>query len=533
MNEDPPGNLRPVNELLQSASCPDNRLCDYDTIFVRFGCRTGTCRAAPASSSAFGQNAYLSCLMDNSGAFLTPDGRFSNAIPFFVAVLATGLFLLMLITGVMQTTGGFYSYPLDDPYIHMQIGKNLAFNGTWGIKPAAFESASSSILFPLLIAAAFRIFGVHDMIPLWLNGIAGVMLLFVANKWLLKQSFSVLPRTLLLLLAVFLMPLPVIISTGMEHCFQTLTAFLFLTTLSDYPAKTDEKERRRLRMEMVMYALLLTGFRYEGLFLIAAAAIVLLWYRQYRPAVAVMVAGILPVVVFGLYSLSKGSYFLPNPVILKSYFPVSVHDFPGFARLLFNNFLLGPMDGFPGQICFLATERLLFFLPLLYLLIGKYKPGTGSFMIFVPTLFFGVLFHLVFASTGWFFRYEAYLIFCGVIVISASLYKTMPLALPWKDPVAKLFAMLLLVFLVAPALSGPGRHLKKTKPPVSIFLNSNARVPGLSVSFTTILSSRRSISVPFLFSPMRKSWTWWDLETSRWPGIGNRIRLTPNTSPVL
>ena len=52
---------------------------------------------------------------------------------------------------ILRATGGVFMYPLDDPFIHMQVAKNLAFHQTWGIFPGEFASASSSLLYTLLL----------------------------------------------------------------------------------------------------------------------------------------------------------------------------------------------------------------------------------------------------------------------------------------------------------------------------------------------------------------------------------------------
>ena len=48
------------------------------------------------------------------------------------------------------------TYTLDDPYIHLTVGKNILF-GNYGINLKEFSSPSSSILFPFLLAP-FSIF---------------------------------------------------------------------------------------------------------------------------------------------------------------------------------------------------------------------------------------------------------------------------------------------------------------------------------------------------------------------------------------
>ena len=67
-----------------------------------------------------------------------------------------------------------FVYPLDDAYIGMAIAKNLALHGVWGVSRYGFTSADSSLLFPLLMAAVYRIAGVNEVAPLAISWLAAV-----------------------------------------------------------------------------------------------------------------------------------------------------------------------------------------------------------------------------------------------------------------------------------------------------------------------------------------------------------------------
>src|SRR5262249_185763 len=60
-------------------------------------------------------------------------------------------------------------YPLDDTYITMAMGKNLAEHGVWGVTRFEFASSSSSILWPIVMAATYRIAGTNEAAPLLWN----------------------------------------------------------------------------------------------------------------------------------------------------------------------------------------------------------------------------------------------------------------------------------------------------------------------------------------------------------------------------
>ena len=56
-----------------------------------------------------------------------------------------GLFLTILFSN------NFFTYTLDDPYIHLELAKNI-FGGNHGINITEFSAPSSSIIFPFLLA---------------------------------------------------------------------------------------------------------------------------------------------------------------------------------------------------------------------------------------------------------------------------------------------------------------------------------------------------------------------------------------------
>src|SRR5688572_9025460 len=151
-----------------------------------------------------------------------------SAWVFYLAWLCAFLPLALIIYSGLRGTGGVFTYPVDDTYIHLKIAQNLAENGSWGINPGEFNSASSSILYTLLLAGLIKIFGAAIYLPLIINIIAGTILLFLTWKWLARQG--VLPGTqfIILLLVILFIPLPVLMLSGMEHVLQCLFAFLFI-----------------------------------------------------------------------------------------------------------------------------------------------------------------------------------------------------------------------------------------------------------------------------------------------------------------
>jgi hypothetical protein len=66
---------------------------------------------------------------------------------------AYGLITVVLLVAALRTSDGTMVYALDDPAIHLSVAQNLVDHGTWGVTPGHFQSASSSPLWTLLVAA--------------------------------------------------------------------------------------------------------------------------------------------------------------------------------------------------------------------------------------------------------------------------------------------------------------------------------------------------------------------------------------------
>src|SRR5688500_9913608 len=86
-----------------------------------------------------------------------------------ISIALSFILLWWIVSGVLGYTGGIFMYPLDDTFIHMELARNLADHATWGINPGEFGSASSSLLYTVLLALLFKVFGVWVTIPFIVN----------------------------------------------------------------------------------------------------------------------------------------------------------------------------------------------------------------------------------------------------------------------------------------------------------------------------------------------------------------------------
>lgn len=341
----------------------------------------------------------------------------NKSVVFILSLCALIIPIVLIQLNVLKVTNGILIYPLDDTYIHMSIAKNLALHNNWGISSNQFQSASSSILYTLLLSALFKIFSVNTIIPFIINLIAGIILLFVIQQRLQKENIGALAQFIILLLVIFFTPLPTLIISGMEHTLQCLFFFLFIFNFSDYINRlhNNAAEKNSLPKSLFFYGMILCALRYEGLFIIAIACCILLYSKKIIPAFTLGFISILPLIIFGIFSIIKGSYFLPNSVLLKAS-PVELHG-NGFVNYI-SDILIDKLTTAKSGITALATQRLLLILPLLYLLFRMQLKNFVSYKLIILFLTVCTILQLALAKTGWFYRYEAYLIMSSIVIVS-------------------------------------------------------------------------------------------------------------------
>jgi hypothetical protein len=335
---------------------------------------------------------------------------------------------------VLRHTGGTFMYPLDDTFIHMALARNLSFHGNWGMNPYEFASASSSVLYTLLLAGSFKLFSVQTIIPFIVNGVVAVILLAVVRRWLEKEGVSGWGQLVILFGVIFLTPVPILIVCGMEHTLQCLFSFLFVFGFAGWLERelsaTGTRGKWKLPWPVVVYGMMVTFVRYEGLFLVAIACLILAWHRKWRIGFQLGLISVLPLVVFGIWSVAKGSYFLPNSVLLKSGgAPLSISGMMKWMdTILVGKLTVVKTDDLPAGtprpgISLLATQRLLFILPLVYVAFLKYIRQRAAYGYILIMLLACTVLQLCFASTGWLYRYEAYLVFCSTAIVGVLVWK--------------------------------------------------------------------------------------------------------------
>lgn len=307
-------------------------------------------------------------------------------------LLLAGLFFAA--RSILQATGSTWVYTIDDPYIHMAMAKNLAFSGIYGVTPFEFSSSSSAPLWTLLLAGSFRLLGQYDVVPgIWAAScaVASVYLADRIGRLLGLTSWS---RLWCNLCMVVMTPLVPLVATGMEHAAHLLLILALLLAFVSHLDKPGGGSACRL----FGLAALATGVRYETLFVVLPLAMYLFARNKRASALLLIVFASLPVVLYGLVSISRGNAFLPTSLLLKGHFPAA-----RTARDVFD--MLG---GRGLRALWRAPHLLLLLVPLALaarIPSKRFAHLPGLSICFLCAVFI----HLQFADTGWFYRYEAYL----------------------------------------------------------------------------------------------------------------------------
>jgi len=267
-----------------------------------------------------------------------PNGKALGVLLLALLTLLTTVTLLEL--PVLHHSQGNVLFPLDNAYFNITVARNLAFYKVWGVSKYAFQSAASSLLYPITLAPFFFIFGAHLVIPLIVNFLAGAYLLLMLQKALIRYGIAPARQFLVLIATMALTLLPLLAVSGMEYTLQLLFVFLFIDALvptlpaarpPQTPATpktppTPKAPEKAPNKPLYVFALLAVAARYEDLLVIALASLLLGLQKGWRPAIKLTAISLSPIAVFGIISLIKKSYFLPNSMLIGPY--------PAYALIL-------------------------------------------------------------------------------------------------------------------------------------------------------------------------------------------------------
>jgi hypothetical protein len=255
--------------------------------------------------------------------------------------------------------------------------------------------------------------------------------------------------TLVVLIAIiFLTPLPSLVFSGQEHVLHTLVTILFVFAAARV-LSGDHVRSSPSVLSLILSAALLPFLRYEGLFLVLVVCVLFFLRGRHLLAFSLGAAALVPVTIYGIISISHGWFFLPNPVLIKGKSPHlasarGVINFLGYSATM--QFIQAP------HMLILTATALAAYLIRIHK--GIWERSQIMLLIFIGT----TLLHMQFARTGWFYRYEAYLVALGAIVIAWTLLDYLPRGLTstpvLSTPARAVLSILVLVSVFALGVRG-------------------------------------------------------------------------------
>ncbi len=318
-----------------------------------------------------------------------------------------GLGLLIMIA--TAPTGGAFIYALDDPYIHLALAESI-LEGGFGVNPGDYAAASSSMIYPYLLAG-FMIIGIADMAPLIINITAMGTALWLGMRFVAKDVLDGIPAATPFALGLFLV-LPFLMGgfhlplAGMEHTLHILTVTMGLIGL----VRTYEKDKPDLLLLLAIVFMPL--IRFEAVAYAGALLVALILWRHY---LAALVCLILLVCAFGLYAdfmASHGLPLLPSSVMSKS-------DLASGAGGLLTTIAYNLRDAFldrQGVFLFIAVAALVGAVPVtLRQLVNRpfVIIRTSLPLMIILTSGAALCAHILAGAYGWFGRYELYAFVLG------------------------------------------------------------------------------------------------------------------------
>jgi hypothetical protein len=315
--------------------------------------------------------------------------------PAMAALGITWAIFAVVFAMCLARNDGAFVYAVDDAYIHLAIAKNLALHGVYGVTAHETAMASSSIVWPWLLAGIRKATGASELVPLFLNVAAASALVLLVARSLGAMALAGTRLFVATMLVVLLVPICPLVFVGMEH---TLHVVLVLALVHELVRQHDSSPSGRQLLALGALTLAATAVRYETAFVLAAAALVLLvrdGRRALAPLAACAAGAAIPVVLQGTWSHAHGGWFFPTSVLLKKT-PID----PGTLHAVFYQRLV-------------ENPHLLGVLVLLALAYIRRKDA------WIAIAFVTAILHTAFAQLGWFYRYEAYFLALALVPLAA------------------------------------------------------------------------------------------------------------------
>jgi len=317
----------------------------------------------------------------------------SVRLPLAALVSALAAFVALQVRA--YRVAGAFEYPLDDPYIHLAMAEQIR-RGGYGVNAGEFAAASSSPLFPFLLApltdTPFARF-----LPLGLNLVGLVLAAWVWGRILDQVGYREMTSGLVLsVVGPLALNFAGVAFTGMEHSLHLAATLAIVSGLITF---LDERHVGRMLIAGVVLSPLL---RFEGLALALAAAVVVLAGRSARAGAGLILAAVAPVGGFALWLMALGLEPLPSSVTAK----LSTSD-------------SGPAGYVTSKLLQLAGSSAAFAFVALVLVLAMSMRWTTAYRPLVLAVGAASGAHLVLGRFGWMNRYEIYILAALAATVAA------------------------------------------------------------------------------------------------------------------
>lgn len=338
-----------------------------------------------------------------SGTPSTPgaSGGPANDKAMSLAAMAAGLggFVLLQVVAWLRA-GGVFEYPLDDVYIHLAIGEQVA-KGGYGVNPGEPASAGSSPLYPFLLAPLAGS-PLHRFLPLALNLAGLAVACWIWGRIVARAGFG--PRTGLALAVLGPLGLNMagVAFLGMEHGLHAAASLAVLLGLQRF------LDEGRIDPIFVAGVVLAPALRLEGLALSGAALLVVLIAGRWRAALVMGTLAATPVAGFMAFLAQNGLEPVPNSVSAKLVATSTLAHLSWLeatlAGLVYNVMCL------PGAVLAAVAAAAGW----------AGRRAGGSWRVMSSALILAIVAHLAFGQMNWANRYEHYIVvaaLAGLILI--------------------------------------------------------------------------------------------------------------------